>query len=453
MEDVQNSGVVVLGTNKRKINLVPRWGGWMNELHNCPLQLLGLLASQRVLFAPEMQPFVPNLVSTFSDANLKLMEHRHFVQLLKQFIEPLIHHTPASLYSTYLTSILGTIFNHASWRLACTWKVINGKPGSVPPSSTTSKAAATDCSSGQGSDTWYETYYAYCGLFVGDLDENDSEAITEKTRTELSHCWADMVQSALALKGDWALTLANIAKERDLKHKGHSKAVPGGYVTTKQKTNADGTIRTAEHEVAEQLKSARIDAMSRYLLFEPNVAGPLVQTAINLLSYPDAHTTRRCIKICHRVVENCAHIPEYSNLFSQMFTTAVNQIVAEPKWMVGVEWDVIALIRDLYCRLVLGQALLPGGQGPGLQCEPSADLSSGINSNITFTQHKNVTSPRDGGGVLQNPSDLLRNTLATLPGSGADPVMKLEQQMINKRSAKDQVRTNEQEEGIGLRRA
>jgi hypothetical protein len=450
MDDVQTSGVIVKGTNKRKINLVPRWGGWMNELHNCPFQLLGLFASQRALFAPEMQTLIPNLVSTFSDSNLKLMEHRHFIQLLKQFIEPLIHHTPSSLYSTYLTPILGAILNHASWRLTCTWKVINGKPGSAPPSSATSTAAATDCSSGQGSDTWYETYYSYCGLFVGDLDETDSEAITEKIRTELSHCWADMIQGALALKGDWALALANIAKEKDLKHKGHSKAVPGGYVTTTQKTNADGTIRTAEHEVLEQLKTTRIDAMSRYLLFEPKVAGPLVQTAINLLSYPDAHTTRRCIKICHRVLETCAHIPEYSNLLSQMFTTSVNQIVAEPKWMVGVEWDVIALIRDIYCRLVLGQALLPGAQGPGLQCDSNADLSAGINSNITFTQHKNVTSPRDGGGVLQNPSDLPRNTLATLPGSGADAVMKLEQHMINKRSAKDQVRMKGLESYLGM---
>ena len=63
-----------------------------------------------------------------------------------------------------------------------------------------------------------------------------------------------MVQSALALKGDWALTLANIAKEKDLKHKGHSKAVPGGYATTTQKTNADGSIRTAEHEITEQVR-------------------------------------------------------------------------------------------------------------------------------------------------------------------------------------------------------
>mmetsp|Transcript_14279 Transcript_14279/g.29330 ORF Transcript_14279/g.29330 Transcript_14279/m.29330 type:complete len:1346 (-) Transcript_14279:24-4061(-) len=439
MEEVQTSGLVIKNTNKRKINLVPRWGGWLNELHNCPLQLLGLLASQRALYCPEIQHLYPNVISTFSDSNLKSMEHRHFIQLLKQFVEPLIYHTPLALYSTYLTTILGTILDHARWRLACTWKVINGKVGSVPPSSSSSSAAATDCSSGQGSDTWLETYYSYCGLFVGDLDETDSEAITEKIRTELSHCWADMVQSALALKGDWALTLANIAKEKDLKHKGHSKAVPGGYVTTTQKTNADGTIRTAEHEITEQLKTKRIDAMSHYLLFEPKVAAPLVQTAINLLSYPDAHTTRRCIKICHRVLENCAHIPEYANLFSQMFTTAVNQIVTEPKWMVGVEWDVIALIRDLYCRLVLGQALLPGGQGPGLQCEASSPLS--LNSQVTYTQHRNVSSPRDGGGILPTPSDLPRHTLANLPGSGVEAVKKLEKHMTEKRAAKDQKNT------------
>ena len=33
-----------------------------------------------------------------------------------------------------------------------------------------------------------------------------------------------------------------------------------------------------------------------------------------------------------------------------MFETCVAQIVREPRWMVGIEWDVLALARDLYCR-------------------------------------------------------------------------------------------------------
>jgi hypothetical protein len=47
------AGSVVAGPDRRDMNLVPKWSGWFNELRNTCFQLFGLLAAQRVLFAPE----------------------------------------------------------------------------------------------------------------------------------------------------------------------------------------------------------------------------------------------------------------------------------------------------------------------------------------------------------------------------------------------------------------
>jgi hypothetical protein len=66
------------------VDLLPRWGGWLNETRNCPLQVLGMAAMQRALYSPELQQIFPSIVQVFSDQNLKSMEHRHVVQLLKQ---------------------------------------------------------------------------------------------------------------------------------------------------------------------------------------------------------------------------------------------------------------------------------------------------------------------------------------------------------------------------------
>ncbi|GMH73757.1 hypothetical protein TrST_g13794 [Triparma strigata] len=435
MDQVEMSGYVCAGTNKRKINLVPRWSGWMNELRNCPLQMLGLLASQRALYSPELQPIFPSIVNLFSAKNLKAIEHRQLIQLLKQFIEPLLHSTPYTLYGSYLTPILTPILSHLQWRLDATWKVnADGRVGAMAPSSSTSDAAAVDCSSGNGTDQWFETYYSYCGLFCGDMPTMDNEAAVEKIRTELTHAWCDTLQSALALKGEWALTLANIAKENDTRKKNNnvmnSKVAPGiGYTKTSMKTNADGTVRTPDHVHSEALLLLRIDAMSHYLTQEESVAGPVVMTVINCLTYPDAHTSRRAIKICHRILESTVHLPKYENILGKMFQTCAQQIVSEPKWMVGVEWDIIALLRDLYCRLVLGQALTPGGQGPGLQCNQGPG---------GFMQHKSAALPRDGGGISCKPSDIPRNCLASLPGQSVSSVQKLEAGMNAKRAAKDQ---------------
>jgi hypothetical protein len=115
-----------------------------------------------------------------------------------------------------------------------------------------------------------------------------------------------------------------------------------------------------------------------------------------------------------------------------MFPTTVKNIVTEPKWMVGIEWDQINLIRDLYCRLVLGQTLQPGGQGPGIQqCEDPRTPNQ-------YEQAKSAESPLQGGGVLTIPSNIPRHILASLPGVGDAGVATFEEDMRRKRSAKDQ---------------
>jgi hypothetical protein len=218
-------------------------------------------------------PTISNVINTF----------------LFQFVEPLLLSTPFTLYTTYLTPLLGPILSHLRWRLDASWRVQGNKVGSSAPSSADSDAAARDCAQGAGSDAWYESYYSYAGLFCGDMDAIDNEACVDKVRREATHAWCDTMQSALALKGEWAMTLANLAKEGDPRKKGQA-----------QKTNADGTVRTANDAHVDALNLLRIDAMSQYLLQEEVVAAPVVMTAINCLVYPDAHTTRRAIKICHR---------------------------------------------------------------------------------------------------------------------------------------------------------
>ena len=66
-------------------------------------------------------------------------------------------------------------------------------------------------------------------------------------------------------------------------------------------------------------------------------------------------------------------------------------MVTEPKWMVGIEWETVNLIRDIYRRLELGQGILCGGQGPALQQLMDS-------TNTRFEQSKVADSPLQGGG-------------------------------------------------------
>jgi hypothetical protein len=72
--------------------------------------------------------------------------------------------------------------------------------GKALTSNTCSVAASL---AARGGDDWYTSFYARSGIFVGDLDSVTAEAAVEKYRAELSRTFSDMLQAALALKGDW----------------------------------------------------------------------------------------------------------------------------------------------------------------------------------------------------------------------------------------------------------
>lgn len=112
---------------------------------------------------------------------------------------------------------------------------------------------------------------------------------------------------------------------------------------------------------------------------------------------------------------------------------AVKLIVNEPKWMVGIEWDMINIIRDIYGRLVLGQYFQPGGQGLAVQ------QSRDPNDNSRFEQSKVVDKPLQGGGILVIPTDLPKRVLTEI-GISYDDILTLDKSLTDKRSAKDQVR-------------
>ena len=175
-----------------------------------------------------------------------------------------------------------------------------------------------------------------------------------------------MLQTALALKGDWALVLANQAKEDQAQKKNDASILmngpPNRLVDEGVTLNADGTPRVPHQVYIDARKLLRINSLCHFMLLEnEGIAGNLTLTLIQCLGYPDAYTCRRTVKLCHRILETVGWSTQYSHLIGQqMFTQVVKNVVTEPKWMVGVEWDMINVVRDIYCRLVLGQILQPG---------------------------------------------------------------------------------------------
>lgn len=325
------------------------------------------------------------------------------------------------------------------YRLEKNWQpVVNPSAEALKRPLTSADCLGAAALASRGGEEWFVLYYGRAGVFVGDLDMVTAEAAVDKCRVELCRTFSDMLQAGLALKGDWALVLANVAKEEGAHKKndpsllkvGPKNKIDGSDV----EVNADGTPKQQNQTAIDARKLLRINRLCHFFLLEDEqIAGPLTLSIIHCLSYPDAYTVRRCTKICHRVLETVAWSPNYVSLIAnQMFTAAVTNIVTEPKWMVGIEWDMINVVRDIYCRLVLGQVLQPGGQGPGLQQGNDPKVPG------QFEQAKGADEPLKGGGILVVPSNLPRQLLAGLPGVGQAAVERFENDLRRKRSAKDQ---------------
>jgi hypothetical protein len=287
-------------------------------------------------------------------------------------------------------------------------------------------------------EKWFSMFYARSGVFVGDLDLVTAEAAVDKCRVELSRTYSDVIQAALALKGDWALVLANFAKEEGAIKKNDPSLLTVGPRNQIRSSdvivNADGTPKQENQSAIDARKLLRINKICEFLLLEnEQIAYPFLLTTIRCLNYPDAYTVRRCTKICHRILETVAWSPKFIPLIANhMFTAAVANIVTEPKWMVGIEWDMINVVRDIYCRLVLGQVLQFGGQGPAQQ-QPDD-----VSGEERFEQAKSVHEPLKGGGILARPTTLPRELLARLPGITETTILNFEENMQRKRAAKDQ---------------
>mmetsp|Transcript_56492 Transcript_56492/g.137113 ORF Transcript_56492/g.137113 Transcript_56492/m.137113 type:complete len:1521 (+) Transcript_56492:169-4731(+) len=436
------AGSIIPGTDRRDINLAPRWSSWFNELRNTLLQLLGLLAGQRVLYAPEISEIFPQLVSVVvHPENLQAMENRHMAQYLKQFIEYVMVSCPPQLYLTHLVPILDPVLQHIRYRLEKTWEPII-RPGHnmsicAPLFADREKMVVAASLAAQGGEDWFLPYYARSGLFVGALEATTAESAVEKYRIEVTRVYSDMLQAALALKGPWALVLANITKEEE-SSKGAGKGPPGRLNLTGSKVNADGTPATANQKARDVRRLQRIQALDRFMFLEnESIAGNITLSIVQCLEYPDTYTCRRLTKLSHRLLETVAWQPRYTELLGRrLLSVALRNIVTEPKWMVGVEWDVINVIRDIYNRLSLGMCLQYGGQGAALQQPAVATTPT-----IIYEQTKIVDKPLQGGGILTQPSDIPREVLATLPGITVDMIRQLDLDLKEKRSAKAQKET------------
>ncbi|CAM9612433.1 unnamed protein product [Chrysoparadoxa australica] len=336
-------------------NLIFCWGSWLGELRQHAYSLMGLACFQHALYLLTDASSIQQVLQSSLLAALDYVEHRHIPPLIRSVVLPYLSHCPPALFRSHFTPLAAPFFIHMLHRLSMTWK---------PP--LPSEVADQDL---------LKIYVEGGALLCADpIPGETREVLEDKIKRETTRAHIDLVQVLLGLKGELAVMEDGGGKKLS------AADAMGAGVPAKERLRADASAR------------------QKFMVLEMDeVSYPLLMVTVGAFCWPDAYTCRRAIKIATTIVDFVWKVPKFSSAIgSDLFGAAVLGLVTEPKWMVGLEYEVLALVREIYLRLVIGM-------------DPS------INS-----------SPKGGPPAPTPVTDLPRQVLLSLPGVHPENVAALE---------------------------
>jgi len=204
-----------------------------------------------------------------------------------------------------------------------------------------------------------------------------------------------------ALKGELALAYINLQKE--------GKQIGGVGREPGSGTNNEDDVQFRVGQVVltpatQRLRRAHAEALAAALLrANPQLTEALLSFCVGALAWPDSYCCRRTLRTAQRITDLTWRDPAFTEfLGARLFATGVAALVQEPKWLVGMEWDILAVVQMVYLRLVFG--------GTGLD---------------------------KMAGESRPPSDLPRQFLLSLPGLSPESIASMEKTLQESNSHKD----------------
>ena len=314
----QNSFEALAG--RRLPNL---WPIWMSEMRNAVYQILGRAIEAQQLFrdAPLFQDAVDAVLH-----NLDFQENRHINFVVRHVLEPLVLSCPPALHATHLAPVLERVAPHMLRRVTAAW----GAPCAPP-------AALAG-----GADALYASQVLVC---AARLDGDSAELLADKIRRELTRNWLDFLHVAFGLRGALLVVVRK------------SKKGGGGFAL-------NGKAKAAMKRAAEKTEHANL--LKRLFLFgPPRCTEALVLFCLGAMAWPDSTSLRRAVNVLQVVVEATMGDNRFNVLLGRdVFRACVSLLLQEPDYIAGVEWEVLALLRDIYVALVVGRSPSEAAKSP-----------------------------------------------------------------------------------------
>lgn len=351
---------------------------WQHKARQTSHALLALCAAHTGggsgFFCPPLLERAPDALyeAALSPSALRFAEHRQLTELLERLVLALCMHCPTDLLHAKLPALVSPLLSECVNRATLLWEGGSGDDGA---------SGASDALT----------------VLPGASDE-DIEVMRDKIKRDLARSLVDTFAVILGVKQLNASLLAPHV---------HAAKVKGSGAVGRR-------VRAKGEPIPDPLElDPHLAALSRLLLVESaECSEPLIRFAISVVLWHDSQSVRRVLAMWDKFLPMLSSIPDYHPAITRELFPRLVQVRVSPadvKFARELQWQVVALIKEIYVHFVLGAPDVTGGSTP-------ASLT--------------------GGAVSMEPRELL----ATLPGVTPQSMDALDGQLLSNRSEKERKR-------------
>jgi hypothetical protein len=112
----------------------------------------------------------------------------------------------------------------------------------------------------------------------------------------------------------------------------------------------------------------------------PGVTQPFVSSVVTLICLPDANGCKFAIQMAQKMLDLSTIDARFIvPVAKDAFSAALSVLLQQEKWSIGLEWELIEFVLDVYLMLVVGEGRNPVNvsAGSGYVASPTAGAGGG----------------------------------------------------------------------------
>ncbi|DAZ99393.1 TPA: hypothetical protein N0F65_005295 [Lagenidium giganteum] len=276
-----------------KLPVASKWSKWHKNIRDVCYHIMGVAMTQPSFFAN------PQVVSIFENgilSNMHLMEHRHMKTLLASVFLPFIKHCPKELHPSLLEPVLVHLLSHMVQRFDACY----------------TKAHVAELNPDKSKKS------PWTGLVVG-VEEAKHDVVVEKMLVDLTRQILEFVESIVDAK-----TVVGVDTDNP-KH-----------------------VTSPEDSVLQEFVLHKSGSL-------PFTIGALLAQVI---SWKDTLSCRKAVMLSEKLVNVLHNDGRYQNFLARdLFSATLQALLQDYPGIVKedyLKWDLINLLRNIYCRITLG---------------------------------------------------------------------------------------------------